>query len=98
MANGSGIAENARHVLLKLLMRRDVLLAALVAAVSSAVLLAVRHVNPGQGAEHYFSSNGHHAAHRMMQICYVVILSAAAFNLRFVAFEGARITFSRFAK
>ena len=58
-------------------------MAVLVAAVSSIVLLAYRAANPGQGAEHYFARE-HHTAYRVMQVCYVVIMSAAAFNLRFL--------------
>lgn len=70
---------------------REVVLAAIVAAVASAVLLGYRTINPGSGAEHYFAhTDGHQTAYRLMQICYVVILSAAAFNLRFVAVEIAR--------
>ena len=80
---------------LSAMMQREVVLAALVAAVASAVLLAYRIYNPDRAAENYFAahaSEGAHnrAAYRLMQICYVVIISAAAFNLRFVVFEVAR--------
>lgn len=75
--------------------RREVALAAVVAAVASAVLLAYRALNPGGAAELYFAEHEHHQlAHRLMQICYVVVMSAAAFNLRFVAVELARPIFS----
>ena len=78
--------------------KREVILSAIVAAVASAVLLAYRAMNPDGGAELYYeahASEGSHqrAAHRLMQICYVVVISAAAFNLRFVAAAVARPCF-----
>lgn len=80
---GDGLIEAMR--------RREVVVSAVVAAVASAVLLAYRAMNPGGAAEIYFAAHEHHAAaHRLMQICYVVVMSAAAFNLRFVAVELLR--------
>ena len=70
----------------KLLGDRSVVMAAVIAIVSSAVLLAYRSANPDKGAEHYYSREHHHA-YRVMQVCYVVILASIGFNMRFLFFE-----------
>ena len=70
----------------ELLGDRNVVMAGVIALVSSAVLLAYRSANPDKGAEHYYSRENHHM-YRVMQVCYVVILASIGFNLRFLFFE-----------
>jgi hypothetical protein len=75
----------------RLLRNRNVVMAVLIALVSSVVLLAYRNANPGQGAEHYYMRENH-SMYRVMQVCYVVIMASIGFNLRFVVFEAFTAT------
>ena len=58
-----------------------------IAAVSLAILLAFRHANPDNGAEHYYLRENQKTAYRIMLACNAIILASIAFNLRFVVFE-----------
>ena len=73
--------------LLRMLGDRNVVMAVLVAAVSSVVLLAYRSANPDNSAEHHYARENH-GAYRLMQVCYVVIIASIGFNLRFLLFEA----------
>ena len=74
-------------VLVRLLRDRNFVMAVVIAAVSSVVLLAYRSANPEQGAENYYRSESH-GTYRVMQVCYVVIIASIGFNIRFVLFEA----------
>lgn len=65
----------------------QVILAVFIVLVSSVVLLAYKHANPDNGAEHYYM-NGNRALYNVMQVCYVVIVASIGFNVRFVLFEA----------
>lgn len=58
-----------------------------VAGVSGAVLMAYGYINPNREAEQYFKDHDSPMAYRVMEACYIVILAAAAFNLRYVLFD-----------
>lgn len=73
--------------LLGMLGDRNVVMALLVAAVSSVVLLAYRSANPDNSAEHHYARENH-GAYRLMQVCYVVIIASIGFNCRFLLFEA----------
>ena len=70
----------------RLLRDRNFVMAIVIAAVSSVVLLAYRSANPEKGAESYYHDE-HHGMYRIMQVCYVVIIASIGFNVRFVLFE-----------
>lgn len=75
--------------LLRMLGDRNVVMAVLIAAVSSVVLLAYRSANPDSSAEHHYARENH-GMYRLMQVCYVVIIASIGFNLRFLLFEVVR--------
>lgn len=61
--------------------------ALIVAGISGAVLMAYRYMNPNREAEQFFKDNDRPTVYRVMEGCYIVIMAAAAFNLRFVLFD-----------
>jgi hypothetical protein len=74
--------------------RKDLVASLMIATVSSAVLIAFKLSNPGQGAEHYYM-NRNRTLYRLMQVCYVIIVVSIAFNFRYALGEIVGETFGK---
>ena len=65
-----------------------------VAAVSGFVILTYQWINPDKQAERHYLEHENYIAYRVMEGCYLVILSAAVFNFRYLLFDVGKELFS----
>ena len=68
-------------------MTPDHVTALIVVIVSGIVLLAYKWINPDREAERHFIEHDNHIAYRVMEGCYIVILTATAYNVRYLLFD-----------
>lgn len=75
-------------------MTPDHVTALVVVVVSGIVILAYNWINPDKEAERHYLEHENHVAYRVMEGCYIVILTAAAYNFRFLIFDiGKELVF-----
>lgn len=64
--------------------------ALIVGIVSCLVIVSYKWANPNKEAERHFIEQENFIAYRVMEACYIVILTAAVLNLRYVVVEIAK--------
>ena len=71
--------------------------ALIVAVVSGIVIITYKWINPNNEAERHFIEHNNYAAYRVMEGCYIVILTAAVYNFRFLLFDAGQKAFASIA-